>query len=87
MPSTLSDKGLAVFAFAAYHQLTSGTTVTDVVLHDGAGHAADPEAIRELEAAGLAKVESERATFTDKGQITFGKILDAIRSADQLTSS
>ena len=35
MPSpTLSDKAVAVFAFAAYHQLSSGEAVVDVVLKD-----------------------------------------------------
>ena len=65
MASKLSDKAIAVFAFAAYHEMSSGETVVDVVLKDGAGHAADPAAIQELEAAGLATTEGERAVFTD----------------------
>ena len=79
--AALSDKGAAVFAFAAYHQLTSGEKVTDVVLHDGAGHAADPAAIKEVEAAGLATIEDDRAVFTPDGQAMLGKVLDAIRGA------
>ena len=81
MASALSDKALAVFAFASYHQLTSGEKVTDVVLHDGAGHAADPAAIAELETAGLATQEGDRASFTNEGQKLFGMVLEAIRSA------
>jgi hypothetical protein len=50
MPPTdrISDKSLAVFAFAAYHQLQSGRTVREVIASDGEGHGADPEAIQEL---------------------------------------
>ncbi len=81
MATALSDKGIAVFAFAAYHQLTSGETVTDVVLHDGAGHAADPQAIKELEESGLAKEENDRAVFTPDGQAMLTKVVDAIRGA------
>ena len=82
MPSeTLSDKAVAVFAFAAYHQLSSGEPVIDVVLKDGAGHAADPNAIAELEQHDLARTNGERATFTDDGRARLGKIIDAMRSA------
>ena len=81
MASGLSDKGLAVFAFAAYHQFTSGEKVTDVVLHDGAGHAADPQAVEEIQAAGLATVKNDRAEFTAEGQSLFGRVLEAIRAA------
>ncbi len=35
MASKLSDKAVAVFAFAAYHEMSSGETVVDVVLKDG----------------------------------------------------
>ena len=82
MPSTtLSDKAIGVFAFAAYHQLSSGEAVVDVVLKDGAGHAADPKAIAELEAAGLAKAEGERAAFTDAGKAKLDAVISALRSA------
>ena len=81
MASGLSDKGLAVFAFAAYHQLTSGETVTDVVLHDGAGHSADPAAIRELQEAELATEQNDRAVFTESGQEMLAKVVEAIRGA------
>lgn len=82
MPSkTLSDKAIAVFAFAAYHQLSSGEPVIDVVLEDGAGHKADPEAIDELEAAGLAKREGNRAAFTDEGREKLGSVISGMRGA------
>jgi hypothetical protein len=51
----LSDKGLAIFAFAAYHQLESGQPVTKVIREDGKGHKADEEGVSELERLGLAK--------------------------------
>ena len=79
--TTLSDKALAVFAFAAYHQLTSGETVTDVVLHDGAGHAADPAAVEELESKDLATVSDDRAAFTPSGQAKLAQVIEALRSA------
>ena len=78
---TLSDKAIAVFAFAAYHELSSGETVVDVVLKDGAGHAADPAAIRELEAAGLATTEEDRAVFTDGGKAHLQAVVSALRGA------
>lgn len=82
MPSNgLSDKAIAVFAFAAYHQLSSGETVADVVLHDGAGHSADPDAVAELERRDLARSENDRAVFTDLGKATLGKMIEALRTA------
>jgi hypothetical protein len=65
--NTISPKALAVFAFALYHQLSSGEPVSGVVATDGAGHRADPEAVAELESAGLARLEGERITFTEAG--------------------
>ena len=82
MPSTkLSDKAIAVFAFAAYHQMSSGEAVIDVVLKDGAGHFADPEAIEELEAADLAKKNDDRAAFTDAGKAKLEAVITALRGA------
>ena len=77
----LSDKAVAVFAFAAYHELSSGEKVVDVVLRDGAGHAADPAAIRELESKGLARTEGERAVFSDRGKARLEKAIAALRLA------
>ena len=81
MASQLSDKAVAVFAFAAYHEMSSGETVLDVALKDKAGHAADPDAIRELEAAGLAVTENDRAVFTDSGKAHLKAVISALRSA------
>ena len=82
MPNqTLSDKAVAVFAFAAYHQLSSGEPVIDVVLQDGAGHRADPDAIAELEQKDLARTGGDRAIFTERGRATLGKLVDALRAA------
>ena len=77
--ATLSDKGLSIFVFAAYHQLTSGEPVKEVVLRDGAGHAADPQGVREVEAAGLARVEGERAVLSDAGLSYLEQVLQTLR--------
>ncbi len=76
---SLSDKGLSIFVFAAYHQLMSGELVTEVALHDHAGHAADREGIREIEASGLARVEGDRALFSDAGLGYLKLVLQAVR--------
>jgi hypothetical protein len=81
MSSNLSDKAIAVFAFAAYHQLTSGETVREVVVDDHAGHKADPEALKELSGSGFLKVDGVRAVFTEAGQAKFDKILSALHAA------
>jgi GNAT superfamily N-acetyltransferase len=82
VPATnqISDKGLAVFAFA-YHQLQSGHTVREVVASDGAGHGADPEAIRELEELGLTARDGDRVSFTDQGEAVLGRVIETIRQA------
>ena len=80
-PTKMSDKAIAVFAFAAYHQLSSGETVLDVVLQDGSGHSADPQAIKELEQGELARTENDRAVFTDRGRAILGKMIEALRTA------
>lgn len=79
-PAHLSDKALAVFAFAAYHQLESGVPVTGVVRRDGAGHAADEEAITELGIAGLVHVSEARVVFTDQGEAVLGALIGALRT-------
>jgi hypothetical protein len=83
VPATnqISDKGPAVFAFAAYHQLQSGHTVREVVASDGAGHGADPEAIRELEGLGLIARDGDRVSFTDQGEAVLGRVIETIRQA------
>jgi|GEM_PF-1368360 len=79
-PPPLSDKALAVFAFAAYHQLESGEPVTGVVRRDGAGHHADEDAIRELSEAGLVTVEANRVNFSDQGEAVLGALIGALRT-------
>ena len=83
MPSkTLSDEAIAVFAFAAYHQLSSGEAWwSNVVTKDGAGHSADPGAIAELEAADLVVTDGDRASFTDGGKTRLAAVIEAIRGA------
>ena len=79
--ATLTDKGIAVFAFAAYHQMTSGEPVKQVVRSDGKGHEADPEAVGELEAAGLATTDGSWITFTDAGLQRLEATSAALRAA------
>lgn len=78
-PNDLSDGALAVFAFAAYHQLASGDVVTSVVAKDGAGHKADPVALDELETKLLGNLVEERFVFTPAGQLLLSQVLDRIR--------
>ena len=77
----LSPKALAVFAFALYHQLSSGEPVSGVVAADGAGHRADPDAVAELEAAGLARLEGERINFTETGLQRLAAALEGMERA------
>ena len=82
MPSSaLSDKALAVFAFAAYHELSSGESVVDVVLEDQAGHRADPAAVEELETGGFVKRSGARVAFTEEGQAKLSTVITAMRGA------
>ncbi|MCO6048297.1 hypothetical protein NGM99_00640 [Mesorhizobium sp. RP14(2022)] len=76
-----SDKGLSILAFAAYHSLTSGSTVSEVVLDDGEGHRADPDGVKELEDAGLLQADGARGRLSSEGEAALGKVLDAIRGA------
>lgn len=76
----LSDKALAVFAFAAYHQLTTGTRVVEIVRDDAAGHHADAEAVDELRRHGLVEAGDDRFRFTSRGEAVVGRIIDAMRS-------
>ena len=82
----LGDKGLSIFTFAAYHELSSGESVAEVVLKDGAGHAADPDGVREVQDLGLATVENERAVFTDSGLKFLADVIQHIRGTAKLAS-
>jgi chromosome segregation and condensation protein ScpB len=77
--TSLSDRALAVFAFAAYHQLESGEPVARVVAKDGAGHHADSGAIAELSERGLAELEGDRIVFTQDGEKLLGKAIEVLR--------
>lgn len=75
----LSDKARSILVFAAYHSLTSGELVREVVLDDGKGHTADHEGIEELSSAGLLEADGSRGRLTDAGNDMLGKVLAAIR--------
>ncbi|WP_152662565.1 hypothetical protein [Devosia soli] len=77
----LTDKALAVFAFAAYHQLESGDAITSVTTADGAGHRADPAAVDELTKMGLGSVKEQRFVFSDEGQRMLSQIIDRIKGS------
>ena len=78
MPN-LSDKGLSIFAFAAYHELNSGERVAEVVIHDNAGHSADPQGVQEVQELGLAEIDGDRAVLTDSGRRLLDQVLQQIR--------
>ena len=80
-PNDLSDKALAIFAFAAYHQLGSGDLVSSVVSADHAGHKADPSAVAELAQADLATEHGDRLHFTAAGQLMISQVIDRIRGS------
>ena len=81
MTDGLSEKAMAVFAFAAYHQLGTGQPVVKVVRRDGAGHEADPEAVDELTGKGLAEVDGDFIAFTKAGGELLTKAVEGLRSA------
>lgn len=76
----LSDKGLSILVFAAYHTLVSGEQVREVVLDDGKGHRADPEGLAELEAAGLLRPSGARGALTPAGEQALRSLLETVRS-------
>lgn len=76
----LSDEALAVFVFAAYHQLSSGQRVRSVVQRDGAGHKASDAAISELETRGLIEADGDEIRFTDEGEGALQALLSSLRS-------
>lgn len=76
----ISDKALAVFAFAIYHQLESGSRVKQVVRNDRAGHHADEEAISELQGLGLVQADGDRIGFTERGEALLDRIVADMRA-------
>lgn len=79
--TTISDKGLSILTFAAYHALSSGETVGQVVIDDGNGHVADPDGLSELSDADLIEVDGARARFTSAGEARLVAVIAAIRTA------
>ena len=75
----LSDKALAVFAFAIFHELESGKPVSHVILSDEAGHRADPEAVKELEQLGLAVSDGNRLALTPPAEDLKASLIEAMR--------
>jgi len=80
-PNDLSDKALAVFAFAAYHHLESGDAISSIIAEDGSGHKADPIAVEELGRLDLAVRRDTRLHFTDAGQLMLSQIIDRMRGS------
>jgi hypothetical protein len=78
--SGLSDEALAVFAFAAYHQLSSGQTVRSVVQRDGSGHKASDTAVGELQGQGLIEADGDEIRFTPEGEEALQGLISSIRS-------
>ena len=75
----LSDRALAIMAFAIYHELESGTRVTSVVADDHAGHRADPSGVDELVQHKLARREADHITFTERGAEMLQQIMATMR--------
>ena len=77
----LSDRAIAVFAFAAYHQLSTGQAVSAVTLGDGKGHGLDPDAVEELVARGLATANEREVAFGEAGQAMLAETIRRLRGA------
>jgi chromosome segregation and condensation protein ScpB len=77
--SGLSDEALAVFAFAAYHQLSSGQMVRSIVQRDGAGHRASDAAVSELQGRGLIQADGQDITFTPQGEEALQAMIAGLR--------
>lgn len=77
--SGLSDEALAVFAFAAYHQLSSGQMVRSIVQRDGAGHKASDTAVSELKGRGLIEADGQDITFTPQGEEALQAMIAGLR--------
>ena len=77
--SGLSDEALAVLAFAAYHQLSSGQMVRSIVQRDGAGHEASDTAVSELQGRGLIEADEQDITFTPQGEEALQAMIAGLR--------
>ncbi|RYE78863.1 MAG: hypothetical protein EOP19_20940 [Hyphomicrobiales bacterium] len=79
--TTISDKGLSILTFAAYHALSSGETVGQVVIDDGNGHVADPDGLTELSDADHRRDDRREPRFTSAGEARLAAVIAAIRAA------
>ncbi|EIM25855.1 hypothetical protein [Microvirga lotononidis] len=79
--SGLSDDALAVFAFAAYHELSSGQRIRGVVQKDGVGHKASDAAVDELDGRGFVKSDGQEIVFTLAGEEALQHIVSGIRQS------
>ena len=77
----LTDRALAIFAFAVYHELESGTRVTSVIADDDAGHRADPAGVNELVEYELARREADHIAFTERGADMLQHLLTTMRAS------
>ena len=77
----LTDRALAIFAFAVYHELESGTRVTSVIADDHAGHRADPAGVDELVQYDLARREADQIAFTERGAEMLQEMLATMRAS------
>lgn len=80
---TLSDKALSLLAFAAYHALSTGEPVGEIVIDDGRGHLADPDGLAELTRAGLIAVHGARGRLTAPGREALAGVLTALRESQR----
>lgn len=81
--SGLSDEALAVFAFAAYHQLSSGQPVRSVVQRDGEGHKANETAVSELRERGLIDADGQEIRFTPQGEEALQGVIASMRGSQR----
>ncbi|RDI59197.1 hypothetical protein [Microvirga subterranea] len=79
--SSLSDDALAVFAFAAYHQLSSGQSVRSVARRDGVGHKASDAAVAELRERGLIEADDDEIRFTSQGEDALRGVIERLKSS------
>ncbi|WJH38514.1 hypothetical protein N7E02_07905 (plasmid) [Aliirhizobium terrae] len=77
----LTDDARSILVFAAYHQLVGGEPVKEVVLDDGVGHQASSKGRKELEDAGLIRIDGDRAHITEEGEAVLLSLLSSIRQA------
>jgi hypothetical protein len=64
-----------------YHELESGSRVTEIVREDSVGHQADPEAVSELQQLGIVVVNGNRVGFTEKGEAMVDSMIERMRQA------